>query len=435
MRRLTPLLALGLALGLAPGAARAGTRAPADGAVTVAAVAASEAAAADDEAPRSPDDELYREAMRALTNDQPERAAALLLRFLESEPRHAGAWLDLALSQCALGHAGEAERLFREVETRFDPPPGIRELIAQHRARGCDHKPSWKALWVATLGRGYDDNVNQGASNALFSTGSGSNLVQWELDRDFLPKADAQTTAGLDYMQQLDENGALLLAQMRVRENDHVHEQDYASLLVGYERPWEWGGWRGYGTVALSALRLENQLYQRQQQVQVRATPPLALGEKLQWSLLGSLSHVSYPTRTNYDSNTVELGTTLSWRGPRQVTFSVSGLADRGERGRLGGDRHGWYSSLQLTQPLSARLRADIGLTRQVWRSSDVYAPDQIDIARHQDTVQLRAALQWALTANQSVQLEWRGVRNKENISLFQYNSRLIQLNWRWDNF
>lgn len=430
MRRLTAIL---LSLCLAAGVAGAATE-PAVVA-GVAAIAASEAAVGDDAAPRGGDEDLYREAMRALTNDQPERAAALLLRFLENEPRHAGAWLDLALSQCALGHADEAERLFREVETRFDPPPGIRELIAQHRARGCNNKPSWKALWVATLGRGYDDNVNQGASNALFSTGSGSNLIQWELDQDFLPKADRQSTAGLDYMQQLDENGSLLLAQLRVRENDHVHEQDYASLLVGYERPWQWGGWRGYGTVALSALRLENQLYQRQEQVQVRATPPLELGEKLQWSLLGSLSHVQYPTRTNYDSNTAELGTSLSWRGPRQVTLSLSGLADRGEAGRLGGDRHGWYASLQLAQPLTDRLRADLGVTRQVWRSSDVYAPDQIDIARHQDTVQVRAALQWALTANQSVQLEWRGVRNKENISLFQYNSRLIQLNWRWDNF
>ena len=431
MRRLTALL---LTLCLA-GAARGGERAPAGDATAVASIVASEAAVDDAAAPRAPEEDLYREAMRALTNDQPERAAALLLRFLEHEPRHAGAWLDLALSQCALGHADEAERLFREVETRFDPPPGIRELIAQHRARGCDTKPSWKALWVATLGRGHDDNVNQGASNAQFSTGSGSNLTQWELDGDFLPKADSQTTAGLDYMQQLDENGALLLAQVRVRHNDHVHEQDYASLLVGYERPWQWGAWRGFGTVALSALRLENQLYQRQGQLQVRATPPVELGDKLQWSLLGSLSHVRYPTRTNYDSNTVELGSSLSWRGRRQVTFSLSGLADRGEHGRLGGNRHGWYGALQLNQPLTDRLRADVGLTRQVWRSSDVYAPDQIDIARHQDTVQLRAALQWSLTANQSVQLEWRGVRNKENISLFQYNSRLLQLNWRWDNF
>nr|WP_315214001.1 tetratricopeptide repeat protein [uncultured Duganella sp.] len=399
------------------------------------AATAGDTATAGEAAPPTGDANLYREAMRALTNDQPERAAALLLRFLADQPRHAGAWLDLALSQCALGHADEAERLFREIETRFAPPPGIQELIRQNRERGCNTKPSWRALWVATLGRGYDNNVNQGASNALFSTGSGSNLIQWELADDFLPKADHHSSAGLDYMQQIDENGALLLAQAHVRRNDHVDEQDYASLLVGYERPWEWGAWRGYGTVALSALRLQNQLYQRQEQLQVRATPPLVLADKLQWTLLGSVSHIRYPTRARYDSTTFELGSNLSWRGARQVTASLSGLVDRGQNGRLGGDRQGWYGALQLNQPLGDKLRLDLGATRQVWRSDDVYAPDQIDIVRHQDTRQLRAALQWSFTARQSLQLEWRAIRNRENISLFQYNSRLVQLNWRWDNF
>lgn len=383
----------------------------------------------------SGDDELYREALRALNNEQPERAAALLQRFLSSQPRHAGAWLDLALSQCALGREAEAERLFKEVENRFSPPPGIQELINQHRLRGCASKPSWKPLWIFTLGRGYDDNINQGASNSRFSTGSGADQIQWELASDFLPKADRQTLAGFDYMQQLDEAGSLVLAQVRVRENDEVRQQDYASLLVGYERPWQWGKWRGFGTVSMSLFQLEHKLYQRQEQVQLRATPPLNLGDQLQWSLLASLSHVRYPTRVRYDSNTLELGSSLFWRGKRQVSLAFSGLTDRGQDGRVGGDRNGVYGALQVSQPLSDRLRADFGLSRQVWRSDEVYAPGQIDVVRRQNTLQARAALQWALTPNQSVQLEWRAIRNKENISLFQYNSRLIQLNWRWDNF
>jgi hypothetical protein len=31
-----------------------------------------------------------------------------------------------------------------------------------------------------------------------------------------------------------------------------------------------------------------------------------------------------------------------------------------------------------------------------------------------------------------ALQLEWRRVKNNENISLFQYNSRLLQLSWQW---
>jgi hypothetical protein len=404
-------------------------------------LAVADSAAAVDGAPPPPsprpvqNEELYLEALRALAADQPERANALLLRFVKDEPLHAGAWLDLAFTECTLGHADDAERLFREIEARFKPPPGIMELIQQHRLRGCNQKPSWRPLWAVSLGRGYDNNVNQGASSSLFTTGSGSDSTQWELSPDFLPKADHQSTASFDYMQQTDEAGSLALVQLRLRQNDHVHEQDTGSLLLGYERPWEWGRWHGYGTVAVSLLQLEHQLYQRQEQVQLRATPPVALPEALQWSLLASMSHVRYPTRTKFDANIVELGTNLYWRGARQVSFSLSGMADQGQNGRLGGDRHGWYSALQLNQPLGASLRGDLGWSRQVWRSSEAYAPGQIDVVRHQDTRQLRAALQLTVAPHHSVQLEWRATRNQENISLFQYNSRSIQLNWRWDNF
>jgi hypothetical protein len=380
-------------------------------------------------------EELYLEALRALADDQPERANALLLRFLEHEPRHAGAWLDLAFSQCALGHAAEAERLFREIEARFKPPPAIMELIQQHRARGCNTRPTWKALWAASLGRGYDNNINQGASNSLFSSGSGSDLIQWELAPDYLPKPDHLTLAGLDYLQQVDEAGSLLIAQLRVRQNDHVHQQDSVSLLLGYERPWRWGSWQGYATAAASALVLERQLYQRQGQLQLRATPPLALPEHLQWSLLASVSHLRYPTRTKYDSNTLEVGSSLYWRADRQLSLSVSALTDQGQDGRLGGNRTGWYGALQWTEPLPATLQGELGFTRQVWNSSAVYSAGLIDTVRRQDTRQLRAALRLPLGARHNLQLEWRQVHNRENISLLQYNSQAIQLSWHWTGF
>jgi hypothetical protein len=426
-----PLLALLLLWSGAPAAAQALPQGP----DTETAAAPAEPGDQPPSYPPVQQEELYLEAMRALAADQPERANALLLRFLEHEPRHAGAWLDLAFSQCTLGHGAEAERLFREIETRFKPPPAIQELIDDHRARGCNTRPSWRPLWALSLGRGYDNNINQGASSNQFATGSGSTLTQWDLGPDYLPKADHVTTAGVDYLQQLDETGSLLIAQLRMRQNDHVHQQDSASLLLGYERPWQLGAWRGYGTVAVSALQLERQLYQRQEQVQVRATPPLNLPENLQWSLLASLSHVRYPTRTKYDSNTLELGTSLYWRGTQQVSFSLSGLSDQGQNGRLGGNRQGWYGALQLTQPLPWNLKGELGWSRQAWRSSDLYSPDLIDIVRHQDTRQLRAAVQMPMGTHQTLQLEWRAVRNQENISLFQYNSHAIQLNWRWDNF
>ena len=387
-------------------------------------------------APPAPQEELYLGAMRALSEGRPDEATEQLMRFLENEPQHAGAWLDLAISQCELGRAAEAERLFRDIEQRFAPPPGIAEVIRDQRARGCNRLQPKRDLMGLTLGRGYDSNVNQGSSQRYFSTGSGNSLTEWELAPDYLPQPDEYTVLSGDYAHTFNQNGTLGYAQLRVRRHDSSRQQDSATLLLGIEQPWRLGKWRGSGALAVGVVQLDNQLYQRQSQMQWRVTPPLPLPERVDLALTAAVSHVSYPTRNRYDSNTVELGGTLNYRGvARQGNLALGALKDHGQRGRLGGDRQGWYASTMLHSRLGEYLSGEIGLSHQNWRSDSVYSPGLIEVMRHQNTNQLRATLFIPLRPHHSLQLEWRAVRNKENISLFQYNSRLVQLNWRWDNF
>ncbi|MBA5608610.1 tetratricopeptide repeat protein [Duganella sp. FT3S] len=397
-------------------------------------------AARADEAPPFPpvqQEELYVSAMKALADGRPDDATRLLMRFLEKEPQHAGAWLDLAISQCELGHGTEAERLFVEIERRFAPPPGIVEVIQGHRARGCHPLPPGRRdLLSLSAGRGYDNNVNQGASSAFFSTGSGANYLQWQLTPEYLPKADGYSLLSADYSGNLGQSKLLGFAQLRVRRHDHEHEQDMTSALVGLEQPWQLGQWRGRATAGLSALQLNGHYYQRQAQVQLRATPPVDLPEALEWSLTSGLSHVTYPTRTKYDANTVELGSTLNYRdNVRQALAGVGVLSDHGQAGRLGGNRDGWYGNLLLYSNLGERFSGQLGWTRQVWRGASVYSPNVIDLVRRQDTRLLTASVSMQLPAHHSLQLEWRSTQNRENISLFQYNSRSLQLTWHWDGF
>ncbi|HEU4845643.1 MAG TPA: bacterial transcriptional activator domain-containing protein [Burkholderiaceae bacterium] len=392
-----------------------------------------------DDAPAPPpvqQEELYLSAMRALADGNPDEATKLLMRFLEREPLHAGAWLDLAISQCELGHAAEAERLFQEIEQRFAPPPGIIEVINNHRTRGCATIPPRRDLLTLALGRGYDDNVNQGASSPNFSTGTGANQLDWVLTPDYLPKADAYTQLDADYSRRLGQGDLLAFGQLRARRHQHESQLDTTSLLVGLEQPWRQGDWHGLGTGALSAMQLDGHYYQRQAQLQMRVTPPLPLPDPLDLTLSATLSHVTYPTRTKYDANTVELGTTLNYheRG-RQALAGMGVLSDHGQNGRLGGNRQGWYGNLLLYSNLGERLTGQLGWTRQVWRGAAVYSPNVIDVVRHQDTRLLNASVSLQLQAHQSLKLEWRATRNQENISLFQYNSRSLQLSWRWDNF
>lgn len=394
------------------------------------------ARAADAADPAAPTDDLYLQAMRALADGHAEQATDLLMRFLEKEPAHAGAWLDLAISQCELGHAAEAERLFGEIERRFAPPPGIVEVIVGYRKRGCIPFKGKQERVSLALTRGYDTNVNQGASSPFFSTGSGDNYKEWTLGPEYLARPDRYTQLAADYSRNLNDKGLLAFAQLRARRHDAVHEQDTVSLLAGLEQQWQLGNWHGRASGAVSALQLDGHYYQRQAQLQLRATPPLPLPEWLDWSLTTGLSHVTYPTRTKYDSNTVELGSTLTYhQGGVQALGSVGVLSDHGQNGRLGGNRDGWYTNLLLYSLVGDRYSVQAGAARQVWLGSSVYSPGVIDLVRRQDTRQLNAGVTVELGTRHSVLLEWRDIRNRENIGLFQYNSRTVQLTWRWDYF
>ncbi|NVE01398.1 tol-pal system YbgF family protein [Massilia sp. BJB1822] len=436
MRPHTPhwLLAGCLALALPAQARLLDTSQPALAGATTASTAAdlAEAEAAD----RLPlqQEELYRAAMRALAEGHQQEASELLLRLIDKEPRHAGAWLELAITQCELGNSVEAERLFQEVETRFDPPPGIVEVIVSHRASGCRGKPVREPSWMLSLGRGRDNNVNQGASNPFFSFDNSSD--EFELAPEFRPRADNYKLLSASYLRPMNNKGTLGIVQLYARQHDRMHEQDSASLLAGLEHSASLGRWRTRATLAAGVVSLDHALYQRQLQAQLRAAPPIKWPENYDLALSAGLTKVRYPTRATYDATTTELGAVLSYRTRAdQVQASFSGQRDHGETGRPGGDRQGWFGSVQWYTALQPGWYGEVGLTHQYWKSETAYLPGRIEQTRRQNTTTLRAAVQWYLQANYSLHLEWRETRNRENISLFQYNSRALQLSLRWDNF
>lgn len=386
----------------------------------------------------SPEQEmLYQAAVRALTEGRLEDAAAMLRRVVSNEPRHAGAWLDLAISQCELGNAAEAERLFATLAQRFALSPGIVETIARYRATGCG-KPLRRrgGAWLLAATRGHDDNVNQGAADPRFTIGTGSAQTAYELDPAFLPKADSFSQLGASWLRPLGDAGTSAIVQAYGRWHDHEHAQDTASVLGALEHTWKAGGWRMRGTAALGYVALDRSLYQRQQQLQARVTPPLKLAPEAEFAFYGNLNHVIYPTRPAYDGNTLELGGIYAWRSKHSLTqATLTGLHDESSAGRPGGDRNGAFGSLQWYGDVAPRLALEAGLTYQRWHSQDVYSPGLIETRRLQQTTTLRAAAQWQLRPHTSLVVEWRNTRNHENISLFQYNSRALQLSLRWDNF
>lgn len=376
-------------------------------------------------------DVLYQQALQALAEGRRIDASHMLQQVIDQEPRHAGAWLEIALIQCGLGNGAEAERLFDTVETRFNPGPELLELIAETREEGC--KPWTPASSLAiTLGRGNDRNVNQGASTSTLRLDDSS--IELPLLDEFLPKHDNYSVAGLDYLRDLTPNGTTGFAQFQWRHNDSLHAYDSSALFAGVESPYRFGDWALRATGIAGMVTLGGHVYQRQAQAQLRVAPPLSLPHNTSFDLMGGMTYNDYRRLTSFDSRSFELRPELAYhKGSLVANASLGLLDDLGEAARPGGDRHGQSLNLMVRRALMWNLTGELSYTRQTWRSDRAYAPELlIPQIRDQDTQVARLNLSYQFDAHHSLQLEARGVRNRENIPIFQYNNRTLQLSWRW---
>lgn len=380
-------------------------------------------------------EELYVDGLRAISELRPDDAKIAFRKLISLVPQHAGAWLELALIQCELGNTKDAEYLFDTIIQRFNPAPAILEVINKHREQGCKGRPLQSRLSVLTE-RGVDTNVNQGASNSNFGIGSGESRVDLQLLPEFLPREDQFTTFSADYIRELNHEGTLGIVQFRTRQYDHLSRFSTTSLALGVDTPWRLGNWNGSAGLTLSALTLDQRLYQKQAILQTRVKLPIQLPEHFQVNLIGGITRTEYPTLQNYDANTYELRSVFSYQTEQhRAQASIGILADRANGNRVGGHRHGELANLQGRSKLINDIYFEWGASFQHWQSQLAYSPGLIDEARNQRTLSYRGALSFPITDKHSLQVEVRHVRNRENISLFDYQSNVVQASWLWQSF
>jgi len=374
--------------------------------------------------------DLYQEALQLIGEGRKDDASEALSRLIEREPLHAGAWLELALLQCALGHQAETERLLAAIETRFQPPQGIRDLIARTRREGCaPARPAAEGMF--SIARGTDQNVNQGASNPFYTVLRDGVPVSYELLPAYLPQHDQYTQLSADYLRDLNANGASGFVQFQARRNDHLADYSSASLFGGVDWPWRARHWTVRASATGGVVELGGRLFQKVTQVQLRAYP--RLNGPWQVTLSAGLTHLQFRTLSNFDSNTTELKSQLSYR-PRNALLQLTAgaLRDDAIAARPGGDRRGWMVSLLARHALPLGATGEVSWTTQHWLSSEPYSPGTINTVRDQSTQVWRALLEYPYDDRRSFVAEARQVRNQENISVFQYNTRLLQLSWQW---
>lgn len=383
-----------------------------------------------------PEQDPYLEGLRAVSEGRTEDAKAIFAQLVANVPNHAAAWLELAILQCALGNKKEADALFDTIVERFKPAPTIfLEEIAKHRAEGCRGR-ALQSRFSLTVERGFDSNVNQGASNSIFGFGSGAQRVELPLLPEYLPQKDRFSTVAIDYLRELSPNGTLGILQFRSRQYDALSRFSTTSLALGADTPWQFGRWQGSSGLMLSALTLDQRLYQKQLNFQSRVKVPLNLPKNWQVQLVGGVSRTLYPSLVHYDATTYELKSVLSYQTENhRAQANIGVLQDLADANRIGGDRTGELANLQGRSRISDAVFLDWGWAFQRWQSKKAYSPGLIDQARNQRMQTFRAALSFPFQDKYSLQIEVRHVRNKENISLFEYRGNVIQASWQWQRF
>ncbi|WP_282809908.1 tetratricopeptide repeat protein [Thauera humireducens] len=379
-------------------------------------------------------DAPYLAAMQAIADGRYEDARTLLMQLAAQSPEHAGAWLDLAILQCGLGHAAEAEALFGVIELRFAPSAAIREVIAQQRASGC-RPQAQPGRYQLRLSRGYDSNVNQGARdlNLLIGDGAGGG-VMLELAPEYAARGDGFVNLQAEGRRPLSRNGTVGFGHVLLRHYDRLHHYDLSAVSGGLDHPLRLGTWDARLSATAGVLGLGGTMYQANAAWQAHVTPP-AQPLPAGWAVSGLVGQAfyDYPGQSVFNARQTEWRGVLTYRGEGSALQLAAGpMTDSGRAHRPGGDRDGWSYSVWWRTPLWQRTFAELHWSRFDWRGSQAYAPGLIDTRRKQDTEQLRLTVTHPIDATHAVVAEYRQVDNHENISIFSYQARQFSLSWQW---
>lgn len=376
--------------------------------------------------------DIYGEAMLAITEGRLNAAEILLRTLIAEEPRHAGAWLDLAILYCATGDILAAERLFIEIELRYAPPQPILDVIAHQRKLGCA-RWAGKTNGNIRVGRGYETNVNQGARNPNLSLGGGGSQIDLVLLPEFRPRGDQFTSLSGELIRDLSENGAYGIVQFNSKYFDKLSDYNTATVFAGAEFPWRWSSWGGRLAGITGFMTLGGEVYLRQDQVQLEVIPPLALGQGWQSGVTGSWSYISYPTLSNFDAQWWEMRGMLSYQREKMLwQANVGAVKDNQVSERPGGDRMGSFANIRGMFPVGNNVLVEVSWQLQHWEGENPYFPGLINVPRTQNISALRFASTYALNECHSIIFEYRNIINQENISIFDYNNQVFQINWQW---
>lgn len=373
-----------------------------------------------------------------------------LVLAIKADPQQAGSWLDLAVLLCQNGQDTTALPLLAYIEKTFAPPAGIREVIRLLRVGGCE-RPGERGKALRLTGsaqRGYDSNVNQGASSALFELGSAFPNVVVELTPDFLPRGDHFTQLDASGSWAAPDGSHQLGLQARYKRHDQLKAQDVGIVSGVADRVWDCPQAQCRVSGVLSFVTLGARAFQTEASLQAgwqRQLGPEPGSQAL--ALEATLSRQRFATQPSFDAWLAQLRG--SWRVPLanwlpaahatdHLLLSTGYGVDVPSAGRPGGRREvrllGVSGSLDLSSRHTPGLAGEWSLQRQWTQESQAYSPGLIDAIRRPQLNALALAAVQTLDRNNRLRLELRRNLQRDTVSLFAYAGHTISLSWLWQD-
>lgn len=348
----------------------------------------------------------------------------MLETLVHRQPRHAGAWLDLALLYCDLGEAARSQEILARIEAEFEPSPVIRDLIKLQRGRACKAATTGPH-WSFGFQVGHDSNVNRGAGSNRVVLESGAGPVVAQLADDALAKPDSFGEGWAEAYWRRDSRS------LRISALSHQHEKftayDVQALSLTGEQMWAGSQADGTFRLQLASTWLGGSTF-----LDVLTASAGVVGRG---SLYGihpaadlALTRNRFPVTPAFDSyvwsfrpGLAKNAPTYSWRANMIAT------ADMADGLRPGRDRYGIGAEVLGTWRLADGVQiSGSGQALQI-RNTEAYFPPLLNTFRRQllwlgrieVDVDVGHDIHW-LTA-------WTGQRSEDNLPFFAYSTNVLQ--------
>lgn len=341
-----------------------------------------------------------------------------------AEDPEPGIWLEMGLLACERGETQEARRLFDHIERTFDPPPGIRALIAHTLHQSCPPRQSPKARLAA--GFGWSSNVNLGPAHTHFLLPSGNTTLELRVAERFWPRSDAYVFTEGEAGFALGPGSLVPFGSLR--KYSAAGDFDEGVLGVAYqfdERPLADGRWHGSLTLAQSFLG------------GARYAELRGLGYAYRQSAFSLSAHgqaIDYPQAPAFDARQLALraGVGLQY-GRWRAALRLGGLLDLAVHpDRPGGDRSGWLADLHATRPGPGGAQIEF-----VWRGESsqtrrAYLPGLFEMRRVRHFNQFEVAWQIPQSRTSAWRLSAALTNATDSVPFLGYRQTHLSAAWIW---